>query len=244
MPVRKITTWVKQKESVPTWKARKWSHCSRSGTSTSSRDVFNVNKQIQTPVYYYRAHCGPVQVTCISTGYWLEPGYRDLYLAISIFVPALLSCCNNIRNLFPLVKIEQQELFSPWYTLFCSTFWYRVRRDWMICYETRTYKKHTDQSSACPFNYHHRLYCNSCELHVKNVSSELYCKTADFPQQKCVFNSAHAFFSGNMNGNIYKFNLLCPNHSIWPLDHKDEIKFAKGFTVTTFSWYTLVTVWH
>ena len=37
----------------------------------------------------------------------------------------------------------------------------------------------------------------------KNVSNELYCKTADSPKQKCVF-APMLFFSGNANGNTYK----------------------------------------
>ena len=71
----------------------------------------------------------------------------------------------------------------------------------------------------------------------KNVSNELHCKTADFPQQKCVF--PHMLFSGNAIENTYKFDSLCPYRSIRPLNHEDQIKFASGFTVTTFARYTL-----
>jgi len=36
----------------------------------------------------------------------LDPGHRDLYSLIQIFVQAILSRWNNIRSLFTLVKIE------------------------------------------------------------------------------------------------------------------------------------------
>ena len=66
----------------------------------------------------------------------------------------------------------------------------------------------------------------------KNVPNELYCKTADSPQQKCAFPPMlffpvmrmETFALWKWNGKIFR-----------PLDHEDEVQFARGFTVTTFA---------
>ena len=49
-----------------------------------------------------------------------------------------------------------------------------------------------------------------------------------------------SFFSGNVNGNIYKFDSLCLYRSIRPLDHGDQIEFGSGLTMMTFARYALV----
>ena len=67
----------------------------------------------------------------------------------------------------------------------------------------------------------------------KNVSNELYCKTADSPRKTHI--SAHAFLP------VMRMETpINSTHSIRALDHEDQIKFASGFTVTTFAQYTLV----
>ena len=89
--------------------------------------------------------------------------------------------------------------------LFCTIFWYRVR-DWMIFYETRTYKEHTDWSSARPFIITDTSNnCSSCELHVLKCFKWTVLQNGRFPQtEMCI--SANAFFSSNANGNTYKSN--------------------------------------
>ena len=101
-----------------------------------------------------------------------------------------------------------------------------------MIYCERTYKKQRDRSSARPLS---SPTCQTTTIRgncmCKNVSNELYCKTSAPPNKNAYF--CPCLFSGNENGNIYKFDSLCPFRSIRPLDHGDQIQFGSGLTVTT-----------